>query len=380
MSLMLGACLSLTACSDGKDTDPEDSITEAESETDTETETDTEAETESTAKSEPVNYVIKNNSDKINIIGRCPVTDLGLISGWSASGFEMKVKGEGDVTVGALSTTKNADYLVFVDGEEHSTVTVPTSATKLTLGLDLDGEEHIIGFYRITNNEKSLKAATTIFVSVLFNGELCEYESGKKLIEFVGDSITCGSGLYNNGDFSGTLAYSFTLAQKLGCEHSMVATSGIGVYIGTTRHQNAGANMSKYYDLTNYLWSSTDRYIAKKKADLVVINLNTNDNDHGGNNNETEYKAAVNTLIQKVRDVHGDDVKILWVVGMMRSADSNVNNWMKEVLTGLGGEANGLYVTTVTQNNEGAGTHPDLEANGVVADELAAYIKSKGLI
>ena len=85
-------------------------------------------------------------------------------------------------------------------------------------------------------------------------------------------------------------------------------------------------------------------------------------------------------FIEKVRSVHGENVNILWVVGMMRSENSNVNNWMKEILASLGGEQEGLYTVTVTQNNEGASGHPDLEANGVAAAELEAYIKAKGLI
>ena len=85
-------------------------------------------------------------------------------------------------------------------------------------------------------------------------------------------------------------------------------------------------------------------------------------------------------FIEKVRSVHGENVNILWVVGMMRSENSNVNNWIKEILASLGGEQEGLYSVTVTQNNEGAGGHPDLEANGVAAAELEAYIKAKGLI
>ena len=59
-------------------------------------------------------------------------------------------------------------------------------------------------------------------------------------------------------------------------------------------------------------------------------------------------------FIEKVRSVHGENVNILWVVGMMRSENSNVNNWMKEILASLGGEQEGLYTVTVTQNNEGA--------------------------
>ena len=59
-------------------------------------------------------------------------------------------------------------------------------------------------------------------------------------------------------------------------------------------------------------------------------------------------------FIEKVRSVHGENVNVLWVVGMMRSENSNVNNWMKEILASLGGEQEGLYTVTVTQNNSGA--------------------------
>jgi hypothetical protein len=363
-----------------EEADGDDSLSDTVTETEEISNTEKETETEGTAT--PNVYTLKNCSDKLNIIGRCPVTDYGIASSWSASGIEFNVRCDGDVTVGTRSINKKGEYRVFVDGKEHGTISASTMAMKYPLGVDFSSEDiHNIRLYRITNNESGLKLAQTYFVSIILDGELCDVEKDKKVIEFVGDSITCGSGLHASGSgFDGTLAYCFTLAQALGCDHSMVATSGIGVYVGTQRHQDAGANMSKYYEYTNYLESTKDVYVPRKKADLVVINLNTNDNDNGGNNNEAEYKAAVNTLIEKVRSVHGENVNILWVVGMMRSENSNVNDWMKEVLTSLGGEREGLYTVTVTQNNEGGGGHPDLEANGVVANELETYIKSKGLI
>ena len=53
---------------------------------------------------------------------------------------------------------------------------------------------------------------------------------------------------------------------------------------------------------------------------------------------------------------------------------------MKEVLASLGGESQGLYTVTVTQNNNGAGGHPDLNANNIVAGEIKAFLIEKDLV
>ena len=220
-----------------------------------------------------------------------------------------------------------------------------------------------------------------MFVSLIFNGELGDATSNRKLVEFIGDSITCGSGLHESGSgFDGTLAYCFTLAQALGWDHSMVATSGMGLLKGSQRNQNKDSYMAKEYEYVNYLNGTNEIYRPTKKADLVIINLNTNDNDHGGNNDETAYKAAVNTLIEKIRATHGETVHIVWVVGMMRPERCNVNDWMKEVFASLGGESQGLYTVTVMQDNSGNGDHPSLSANNIVAEQIKTFITDKGLV
>ena len=376
---VLGSC---TAPEEPLESDTEASL-ESLLETDpSESESESESETDAPPVSGITTYNLKLCKKDLNIIGRCPVTDYGIESSWSASGIEFKVKCDGDIQLGAVSYTKNGEYRVFVDGVEHGKITVPMSAAKYPLGLELSKDEwHTVALYRITNNESNLKVAKTMFVSLIFDGELGDATSDKKLVEFIGDSITCGSGLHESGSgFDGTLAYSFTLAQSLGWDHSMVATSGMGVYKGSQRNQNKDSYMAKEYGYVNYLNSPQEIYTPTKKADLVIINLNTNDNDHGGNDNETEYKAAVNTLIEKIRAAHGENVNIVWVIGMMRPAKCNVNDWVKEVFASLGGESQGLYTVTVTQDNNGKGDHPSLSANNIVAEEIKTFLTDKGLV
>ena len=75
------------------------------------------------------------------------------------------------------------------------------------------------------------------------------------------------------------------------------------------------------------------------------------------------YYDIARLLIEKVRAVNGEDVKILWVGGMM-SNPSNPNNvradaWIRELFAELGGEANNLYLKMdLIRDTSGAAGHP----------------------
>ena len=116
----------------------------------------------------------------------------------------------------------------------------------------------------------------------------------------------------------------------------------------------------------------------EEKRILVVVNLNTNDHNNGAT--EAEYKATVREFIGKVRSVHGENVPIVWVRGMMIDANKPVNNWLADVFAEKGGESAGLYIVTVTKNNDAPYSHPDAEANDIVAGEIKAFLEAKGLV
>ena len=136
--------------------------------------------------------------------------------------------------------------------------------------------------------------------------------------------------------------------------------------------------MTKYYPYYNYYRSDTLRYLPERKADLVIVNLNTNDHNTGVE--EAPYKEHLKTLISEIRASHGEDVAIVWVVGMMISKTAPVNGWLADVFAELGGERAGLYRVEVDKDVNGEYSHPSLESHLSVSRALSEYIRAKGLL
>ena len=386
LALTMALLMLLTACAGDGDpvtTDPVgETGAESESETETETEagSDTEADTSADTQA-PTNdldtYLIKDHPEKVNIQGRSFTYVTGVTSDWSASGIEFCASYEGELMVTA-KTGSNAEYRVFIDGEETGTLTltawydkdytIPGSAEKA-------GENRVIRLVRITNVESGNTGILTMFSQIRLKGTLHEWTEERKLIEFVGDSITCGCGLVNTTNaFDGSKTYAYRLASLLGTDYSMVSVSGIGVSASTGRHN--GRTINTHYGLTNWYRDRDRTYTPERQADIVVVNLNTNDNSNGAT--EAKYKEDAKTLIASIRAMHGEDVKIVWVVGHMIDATATVNGWLANVYKELGGEAAGLYTVTVTKNTSGGAYHPNQSSHDAVAEALKDFITQKG--
>ena len=91
-----------------------------------------------------------------------------------------------------------------------------------------------------------------------------------------------------------------------------------------------------------------------------------------------QYEPAM--LLALYREAHGEDVNIVWVVGMMISKNANVNKWLNAVFTELGGESAGLYRILVETNTNGMYSHPDASSHAAVSQALSQYIRDKGLL
>ena len=95
---------------------------------------------------------------------------------------------------------------------------------------------------------------------------------------------------------------------------------------------------------------------------------------------EEQYKETLKTLISEVRDAHGENVPIVWIVGMMISPNAQVNRWLNAVFAELGGESAGLYQITVETNTSGDHNHPDQASHLAVSQALSAFIRTKNLL
>ena len=353
------------------DTEPEATVSET-----TVPET-TEATTERPAPVPNTFYPFYENPDSVKLLGRSRFYKSAVALDWTAAGLAFDFEGSGDLKMSVeYAGDLNVVLEIEVDGNVRA-LSVQESGT-IRLASDLEQGVHHVKVLRRTMAVSGAKGVFLSAQGVTMTGYFMDRPADNKyMVAFLGDSITCGVGLTNT---DGLATYAVDLSTREGFDYDICSVSGIGVSHSTSRHKSN--TLTKYYPYFNYYRSTTLRYMPERKADLVIVNLNTNDNNFGWTNSpETPYKEALKTLISEIREIHGENVPIVWIVGMMISPDSGVNQCLNEVFAELGGEAAGLYTITVETNTAGGdGGHPDASSHAAVSQALSAFIRTKSLL
>lgn len=213
-------------------------------------------------------------------LGRVDVSDGSQPKfSYSQSGFIASFSGTG-LSVN-LSNVGDAYYTAVIDGTtvrpmlHGGTGTVTVTATS-----GLSAGAHTVAFYRQTEGASGITTFKGITVT---GGSLQTPPAGKgRLIEVVGDSISCGYGDlctsnqagYRTADQSAYDSWGAVAARLLGADVSIVAKSGIGVYrdnSGSTTNTMPNVYGRTHYSSANSAWGFT------LKPQAVLINLGTND-------------------------------------------------------------------------------------------------------
>ena len=390
-SLLLVVCMLLAVLAgcgvkdgDGRTepADTESSVTTAEATTAEPVETTTEATTEPPPPEPNAYYSMIENQQYVKTVGRSRYFRNAFLLDWTASGIEFEFKGSDALRVEIEKEGPGKAYLVAeVDGVA-TTLTVETAGTETyRLAADLaDGVHHVLIRRRNMVEDGSDNGVLVGIKGIRMTGRFLDKPADNKyMVAFLGDSILCGHGLK---DQDGLATYAMDLCKREGFDYDVCSVSGFGVYCSSTRHGFTEKTLTKFYPYFNYYRSTTLRYMPERQADLVVVNLNTNDHNFGWTNSPEEpYKEALRTLISEIREIHGENVPIVWIVGMMISPDSGVNRCLGEVFAELGGEAAGLYTITVETNTAGGdGGHPDASSHAAVSQALSAFIRTKNLL
>lgn len=323
-------------------------------------------------------FAFASNADRIKLLGRCEVVSSGVTCDYTASGFEACLNGGGSLTM-KVNASGETFFTVYADGvrlDQRIRVAQGESEVELTSFAE-SGVHHI----RVLKQTEALNSLC-VLKSLTFTGELGEKPANRELfIEFIGDSISCGYGNYNYtagaekpGSAAyqdGTAAFPFLSAELLEADCSVVAISGIGVKNGFTSYCEGDV-----YEKLSYLRGADRVFGFERKPNLVVINLGTNDATFldRGKGSESEFKAGVKTLLERVRALNGEKVPVVWAYNMM---NDGCVAWIRDVMTEMGGVANGLYLCELIRNRDGGNGHPSGEAQKTAADQLAAFIKEK---
>ncbi len=258
---------------------------------------------------------------RITFVGRTLVTQDGAVSfDWSAVVTRISFTG-GYLALEAGDTGK--DYFnVWIDREpsaDPDKVVVIDRDTTVVLFQQKERkpQPHRIVIQKRTEGEQG-RATFRAFVA---EGAFLQADGVKeRLIEFIGDSYTCGYGSENSvredpfrpEDENPSKTYADILGRYFGADVLHISHSGQGI---DRNYNDAGRgwHMPQRYLQTFDLAKEPAWSFAGKKPSITVIYLGTNDFSTGRQPGFPEFKAGYIRLLQAVKEHYGEGHPILCV-------------------------------------------------------------------
>lgn len=251
---------------------------------------------------------------------------------WEGVQFEVTVTGATFVNVSlGMPTSVKARFRVFVDGDgsgpQVSVSGVANSTAMqsfaLVTGLSPTGGSHNIRIYNVAEPVKTGTSAGPMrFGGFITDGAPAPSTPRSRRIEFVGDSITAGSGCIGTApcveQLSTTdhsLSYGALLCAAFDANCSFVAYSGKGMYENCCDVPAfSGERMPSYWRQTfggaSYLFDwQPSRFV----PDAMLINLGTNDFGHGHDTGpawEANFTATYMTFIRNATAAYGGNTAL----------------------------------------------------------------------
>lgn len=265
---------------------------------------------------------IQANDPLIHYVGRTSVLGKEVGFDWVGTYFEFDVTSDyvaidvehsGNGTGGFKGSYLN----IFIDGVLERTVFIDKTQTVLLE--KLGKQKRTIKVQKRT--EGRYGKLTIKKLRLAYKGELHKTVSTRQhLIEFVGDSYTCGygvEGLSKTEAFkleteNSNLTYACIIARAFNTDYSLIANSGFGIVRNTGSATATSPLTMRDYFLRAYNMETTEWDFAAYKPDMVVIFLGQNDFSGSGDKpNEKQFSEAYNTLIDHIRAKYGTETKIM---------------------------------------------------------------------
>lgn len=338
-------------------------------------------------------FAISDIREKLRIFGRQnnDQTDVWLHHPGSGISFEAECEGEitFDLEIYFNSDFPTLYFTVFVDGQRQgqargesiAVVNNGQSKQKISLAANLPAGKHKIEFYR--QNEAGMGQVK--LTNLTIKGNLLNQDYQHPRLEFIGDSITAGYGLYTNANFpitdtyygDATKSYAFLAARDLNADFNILAVSGYGLIAGWGKEKN----MVKLFPFTNWFQNQNEGGLhpfKEQAVDVICINLGTNDwNARGSTETDISvepghFNGGIIQFTQLIRQYY-PQAKIVWLYGMILGT----NPFDQQIIAAteyLGGEANGIYHLQLPAGRNGLIGHPDASEQARAAAKLKEFL------
>lgn len=359
------------------------------------------------------------NIKEIKVHGRTTANRDPLTLFWSASGFECNVSGS------ELWVEVEVNYHVYepwfsytINGDWIGRQMLQKGRYWIPLFRGMNAEK--IKNVRFFKDLQAMGGEGDSFVQIhalRFDGTFFPVEEKSLKIEFIGDSITSGEGLFGAKSeedwipmfFSALKSYTYMTSKAVNADYRIFSQSGWGTGCGWDNNPHSALPL--YYEEICSLMTGAEaeKLGAKEKYDFstwqpdyVVVNLGTNDasafqqqewvdektgekfklhtNEDGSFDKESAayFEKAVIGFLQKVRK-NNPNAHIIWCYGML---GMNIEPLILEAVSEykrISSDDNVKYVQLpdTTEETVGSRWHPGYLSHKNAAAVLADYINGR---
>ncbi|RAV97965.1 SGNH/GDSL hydrolase family protein [Pseudochryseolinea flava] len=275
-----------------------------------------------------------------------------------------------------LYGTNHNTIAVTIDDGAPVTYKLKEKTNKIKVADKLVPGEHVITICK--NTEAGIGYIELL--NIVCEGLLPMPLKPTRKIEFIGNSITCGSGVdvssvpCDKGQWydqhNAYMSYGPVVARTLKAQYHLSAVSGIGLIQSCC---NMNITMPQVFDKINQRENSIPWNFSRYQPDVVTVTLGQND----GVQDSTKFCTAYVNFIGDIRS-HYPKAHIVCLTSPM--ADEKLKSALKQYINGVvehvaqQGDKNVSKYFYSRSFNSGCGGHPDLKEHQLIAKELSDYL------
>ena len=320
---------------------------------------------------------------RITIVGRKLVEGGDVSFDWT--GVYARISFEGKYIAVRVSDTKKNYYNVWLDKdtscEPDKVITTFGKDSLIVLFDSIKGKgAHSLVLQKRTEAEQG---KTTLHAFVTAGPVLAAEPLRPRLIEFVGDSYTCGYGSENSirtdpfkpETENSNKTYATILSRYFGADYMLVAHSGQGIDRNYGDFDRGRHMPERYLCTFDCVEDSPAWKPSGEKPELTVIYLCTNDFSTGRQPSVKEFRQQYIKLLKAIKDNYGPAHKILCVAG---PSDELMPQYIRSSVEASGLEqvwcVNLCPMAINWDSDLGASWHPNYTGHTKWAHALLPYI------
>jgi lysophospholipase L1-like esterase len=302
---------------------------------------------------------------------------------WSGNGFAARFSGT--ALAAQLNNSAGFIFKTVIDGQPQPTFVSSAGQATHTLATGLPSGTHTVELYRQT--EGSQGGSQLLGLTVTGGALLTPPLAPGRLIEIVGDSISCGYGTLGTLADSDCFAteshwdtYGAVAARTLGADLSTIAISGQGAY------RNYGGDMTNTLPMVYTRALTNDAsplWDFRTQPQVVVINLGTNDISNNKGDPGPGFLQAYLGLTQTVRTRYPAAL-IVCINGPLLSGTelTTIQNYIRMAVTmrNASGDTNIEFfdmISPQTSDKAACAYHPNPAENQLMANLLVAELRTR---